>query len=62
MSEETDPYDAFHVVHPLYLKGVQREQERIIALLQNISRAEDSYDCLVVDLDIAIGSIKGELH
>ena len=33
MSHAEDPYDAFHVVHPLYLKGVQREQERIIALL-----------------------------
>jgi hypothetical protein len=24
-----DPYDEFHVAHPLYLKGVAQERERI---------------------------------
>jgi hypothetical protein len=28
-----DPYDEFHVAHPLYLKGVAQERKRIIEIL-----------------------------
>ncbi len=30
-----DPYDEFHVAHPLYLKGVAQERQRILNLLRN---------------------------
>jgi hypothetical protein len=29
-----DPYREFHIAHPLYLKGVQEERQRIIALIE----------------------------
>ena len=27
-----DPYDEFHVAHPLYLKGVEQERQRIMPI------------------------------
>lgn len=36
-SDDVDPYDVFHVVHPLFIKGAERERERIIALIRSIA-------------------------
>jgi len=50
-----DPYDDFHIRHPLYLKGVERERERIIELLAR----EDIYERpVVLDRDRLVALIK----
>ena len=50
-----DPYDEFHIRHPLYRKGVQQERERIIELL----KGEDIYERpVVLDRDRLIALIQ----